>query len=586
MRLSSTASWDSALGDGSAIDWAGSLSEVRVTANNEAPATATVDLTAASVDTFAVDGAGDLSFVAVSGGAINASAYDFSGATGRVEYNLPTGEAPVSSGSNTLLLGGGSGVPSVAAGKTLTLGPWGATEDGGVTYTYTGGTSGIFTPAAGSTLVFSPGEGKVQKAGGFGGTNTGTTIAITNGTLVANLPTTSGTASVFFGNNSVRIDNGGILSLEAQDALGYTYAHTVTINKGGVLRVKVRDTLKRTTAMNGGKIEIYGENNGRGLDFHGPTFNVLDNSSVDQMEAVSKVGMRNGTTYVNVNDGKRFEINANLYTEEASSLTVRAAENQPNKSGVVVLNGYSDSPMQTFTGTVTVGESGRVTTLELNCEHQNGTYVVNANSRLRGSGSITGNGGVTLAAASSKLCGSLTVNNVTAASGGTYGDQWNTVAAKITDSFKAGGTQTISYGSLTIGKDCVVTNAAGTANTTAASFSIAANGNLKIEQDVAVAGLTVADGGTITLVGTKVNGVWDVPEIAVSGTPVYNGGVNVVLDFGSANVPSGFKVKLPTGVSAANVTVTDSKGQRKWRVAAEGDNLYATSDGGFRLVIF
>ena len=211
---------------------------------------------------------------------------------------------------------------------------------------------------------------------------------------------------------------------------------------------------------------------------------------------------------------------------------------------------------------------------------------MNAYSRLRGSGSITGNGGVTLAAASSKLCGSLTVNNVTAASGGTYGDQGSTVAAKVVGSFTAGGVQTVQYGSLTIGKECVVTNAAGTANTTAASFSIAANGNLRIEKDLTVAGLTVAAGGTITLVGAKSNGVWDVPELTVTGTTSYPGTVNVVLDFGTANVPSGFKVKLPTGVTAQNVTVTDSKGQRKWRVAAEGDNLYATSDGGFRLVIF
>ena len=120
------------------------------------------------------------------------------------------------------------------------------------------------------------------------------------------------------------------------------------------------------------------------------------------------------------------------------------------------------------------------------------------------------------------------------------------------------------------------------------SFSIAANGNLRIEKDLTVAGLTVADGGTITLVGTKVNGVWDVPELTVTGTTSYPGKVNVVLDFGSANVPSGFKVKLPKlpeGVTTANVTVTDSARQRKWRISSEGGDLYATSNGGFRLII-
>ncbi len=545
---------------------------------------------------------GDLAFTGsgnatVSGeGSLEAASYDFSAATGTVDYRLSTGSSPVVSGADTILSGGGSGVPTVAAGKTLTLGPWGATEDG-VTYTYTGGTRGIFTPAAGSTLVFSPGKGKVQKAGGFGGTNPGTTIAITNGTLVANLQ--GGGESVFFGSNSVRIDDGGILSLEAQDALGHNNARALTINKGGVLAVKVRDTLRRTVNFYGGSITIEGAESNRGLDFHGCEFNVFDDSSVDQLEAQSTVMLRRGETVINVSDGKSLALNCNITAEDANkTILVQSASGSVNHNGAVVVNGYTDSsttPRQTFNGVTTIGASGRAVMYELNCEHQNGTYVVNANSRLLGSGSITGNGGVTLAAANSKICGSLTVNNVTAASGGTYGDEWNEVAAKITGSFKAGGTQTIQNGSLTIGAGCALTEEVSTttgegddAVTTTttenslrnATFSIAANGNLKIEQDVTVAGLTVADGGTITLVGSKSNG-WDVPELTVTGTTSYSGTVNVVLDFGESNVPSGFKVKLPTGVSAANVT--DSKGQRKWRISPDG--LYATSDGGFRLII-
>ena len=65
-----TATWESALAPGEAaeIDWTSSLSEVRVHANNASPATATVDVTAPEVATFAVDGAGDVTFEADNGG--------------------------------------------------------------------------------------------------------------------------------------------------------------------------------------------------------------------------------------------------------------------------------------------------------------------------------------------------------------------------------------------------------------------------------------------------------------------------------------------------------------------------------------
>ena len=573
-----TATWESALGAGTEIDWAGSLSEVRVHANNASPATATVDVTASEVATFAVDGTGDMTFVADNGG-ITASAYDFSGATGRVEYDLSTGSAPVTSGSNTLLLGGGSGVPTVAAGQTLTLGPWGATEDD-ETWTYTP----MLMPATGSTLMFSPGEGKKQKlSGGFGGTNAGTTIGVTNGMLIVNMK--GGDDSVFFGANSVRIDDGGIVSLEAQDALGHGNARPLTINKGGVLVVNVRDTLRRTVNFNGGKIEIKGENSGRGLDFYGLTMNVIDNSSIDQLEAQSKVGMRRDTTVINMNDGKTLAINANLYPQENNiGLTVRAADGQSNQNGVVQLNGYTDDPKQTFNGTVTVGEANRAAIVALNCEHENGTYIVNAASRFKGTGSVTGNGGVTLAASNAKLCGSLTVNNLTAASGGTYGDQWNAVAAKVVASYFAAGTQTIENGSFAIGKDCVVTNAANAADTTDAAFSIKADGSLKLEKSVTVAGLTVADGGTITLVAASKDFV---PALNVAGDTSFAGNVNFIIDFGSAGAPGGRTYTLMTGAlpNLANVSVNDGRGEKKWKVSVDGDALKVSCSGSFAIYV-
>lgn len=574
----STATWENALGVEAQVNWSGLLSEVLVHANNAAPATATVDVTAAEVATFAVDGTGDMTFVADNGG-ITASAYDFSGATGRVEYDLSTGSAPVASGSNTLLLGGGSGAPTVAAGQTLTLGPWGVADDSGLTNTY----STILRPAIGSTLAFSPGEGKVQKTGGFGNSNAATTIAVTNGTLVVDLR--GGDESVYFGSNSIRIDNGGILSLEAQDSLGYTQIRDLTINKGGVLAVRVRDTLKRTVAFNGGAIKLYGSNSSRALDLFGNTINVNDDSSIDQMESPSVIYLRNNTTTVNVADGKKLSINANIYAEGGNSgnkLLFQSASGALSQNGVVVLNGYSGDAKQYFNNETTVGTSGRAVICELNCEHQNGIYTVNAASRLRGSGSITGNGGVTLAASNAKLCGSLTVNNLTAASGGTYGDQWNAVAAKAATSYFAAETQTIENGSFTIGADCVVTNSEGTADTTAATFTIKADGSLKLEKTVTVGGLSVADGGTITLVAASKNSV---PVLNVAGDTSFAGNVNFIMDFGSVSAPGNRTFTLMTGAlpNLANVSVSDGRGEKRWKVFVDGGALKASSSGDFAI---
>ena len=574
----STATWSSTLGDDVTISWGDSLSEVRVKAENEALAVATIDVAAEDVKTFVVEGAGDMIFISGGAGEMKASAYDFSEASGMVEYWLNTSNATITAGANTMVMGGGDGSISVANGNTLTLGPWGTSEDG-VTYKH----AGILSPDHGATVVLVPGEGRVQKLGGFGETSTSTTIAVGDGTLIVDVGGTG--LSKFFGYNTLRVDDGGVVSLEAADSLGYNNAHSVVVNKGGTLSVKARDTLKRTLTMNGGLLTVEGANSGRALDFYNNNIiNVTDDSTIQGVATTSvanpTIWFRAGTTVINIDDDVALTNNVTYAstssTDSQGAVTVRGTMNNSKGNGKMIMNGFAGNPL-TFTGLATIGETGKPVTYELNCEHQNGSYSVVDGSRLRGSGSVTGSGGVTLAAAGSKICGSLSLNNVTALEGGTFGDEWNAVNATIERSLTAAGTLAIANGSLTIAEDCSVTNSVGDIESTDATLSIASSGRLVVKRNLKTAGLAVANGGTIVLAASRKGTV----VLSTTGEPAYAGKVNVVLDFGDESVPGNFKVRLPEGLDATNAIVTDVNNKKRWKV--EGG--YATSNGGFRFVI-
>ena len=77
-------------------------------------------------------------------------------------------------------------------------------------------------------------------------------------------------------------------------------------------------------------------------------------------------------------------------------------------------------------------------------------------------------------------------------------------------------------------------------------------------------------------------------KLTVTGTATYNGAVNIVVDFGTASVPGGFKVPLLEASNLpalANVSVTDNVGAHKWRTEVIGNVLWAMSDGSLTILI-
>ena len=351
----------------------------------------------------------------------------------------------------------------------------------------------------------------------------------------------------------------------------------------------MRDTLRRNVVLNGGTLRFSGEQDNRGIDLYkGPTVTVNDDSLIvgvgggyayndswqktETVVTAPRLCFRGGNVTFNVAFGKTLVNNYQVSTAYKDGLTKTGA-------GTMQMNGVEGAELNDY-GTTTINGG----TYEVNC-HNNGNngYTVADGTKLRGTGAITGAGGVTLASANAKLCGSLTIANLTAMSGGIIGENWDedAIALSITNSLTAAGTLNLKNGSFTIGADCAVTNAAGTANTTDATFSIAANANLVLGKSVTVGALTVADGGSITLAGARNSAA----QLTVAGTLTQSGKINIVLDFGDRNPPPSAKFPLlaAAGVNLANVTLRDKGNVSKWRITYENGVVYGSTDSGFAI---
>ena len=169
-----------------------------------------------------------------------------------------------------------------------------------------------------STLVLSPGEGNTVTLNKYLAQGaTGSTLAISNGTLSVTKGATSGDGIATLQNCALRIDNGGILSLEPGWVLGYANPNPVTVNEGGLLKLNGLESTTRPLVLNGGNVEVYKADN-RGYEIRRMQVTVTDDSTIADKTAnrVAKISLVDGDSTFTVTDGKTLTVDMGTYNEK------------------------------------------------------------------------------------------------------------------------------------------------------------------------------------------------------------------------------------------------------------------------------
>jgi len=169
-----------------------------------------------------------------------------------------------------------------------------------------------------STLALSPGEGNTVTLNKYLAQGaTGSTLAISNGTL-----SVTRSANIYDGiatlqNCALRIDNGGILSLEPGWVLGYANPNPVTVNEGGLLKLNGLESTTRPLVLNGGNVEVYKADN-RGYEIRRMQVTVTDDSTIADKTAsgVARMSLVDGDSTFTVSDGKTLTVDMGTYNEK------------------------------------------------------------------------------------------------------------------------------------------------------------------------------------------------------------------------------------------------------------------------------
>ncbi|MBQ4385343.1 MAG: CotH kinase family protein [Kiritimatiellae bacterium] len=168
-----------------------------------------------------------------------------------------------------------------------------------------------------STLVLSPGEGNTVTLNKYLAQGaTGSTLAITNGTFSVTKGANSGDGIATLQNCALRIDNGGILSLEPGWVLGYSNPNPVTVNKGGLLKINKLESTHRPLVLNGGNVDV--NLTGRAYELRTVDVTAADDSTIADKTANggARIYLIEGDSTFTVSDGKTLTVDISTEKEK------------------------------------------------------------------------------------------------------------------------------------------------------------------------------------------------------------------------------------------------------------------------------
>ena len=168
-----------------------------------------------------------------------------------------------------------------------------------------------------STLVLSPGEGNTVTLNKYLAQGaTGSTLAITNGTFSVTKGANSGDGIATLQNCALRIDNGGILSLEPGWVLGYSNPNPVTVNKGGLLKINKLESTHRPLVLNGGNVDV--NLTGRAYELRTVDVTATDDSTIADKAANggARIYLIEGDSTFTVSEGKTLTVDISTEKEK------------------------------------------------------------------------------------------------------------------------------------------------------------------------------------------------------------------------------------------------------------------------------
>ena len=144
-----------------------------------------------------------------------------------------------------------------------------------------------------STVIMNPGAGRTQTVGDFGKnwSYTDSDLVFTNGTVKVNGTINGGNG--LFQYKRIHVKNGAVLELVTTDATGYDVAanNTIEVERGGELRIDAGDRLRRPMKLSGGKLTVSRSGSVHALAlYNNPSFTVTADSVLTNGNAAATFG--------------------------------------------------------------------------------------------------------------------------------------------------------------------------------------------------------------------------------------------------------------------------------------------------------